>query len=152
MVKISSMMNASLYGSIIRPSPVIPERYVPCIPQPNPNRLRKDSKGVSSKVSTSVLPQELGLVSSDDVSLQNPVIKTTERVKEEEEVLVPGIASGVSDTTSVDKASGWSNRVKKKKDELDSYENRFKLRNGREVGLQFSFFLLSFFDMMLEGK
>ncbi|KAF7817600.1 GTPase HflX [Senna tora] len=128
------MMNASLYGSIIRPSPVIHELYVPCITPPNPNRFRKDSKCVSSRLSTSVLlPQQLGLVSSDDVSLQNPVIDTPEPVQEGEEEAVPGIASEASHSTSEDKASGSSTKLKKKKDEQDNYENRFKLRNGREV-------------------
>lgn len=138
------MMNASLYGSIIRPSPSIHERYVPCILPPNPNRFRKDSKCISSRLTISVLPQELGLVSSDDVSLQNPVIKTTEvQVEEEAQAQAdPGIVGGVLDAKSEeDRGSVLSTRVKKKKDEQDNYDNRFKLRNGREVGFCYTFFL-----------
>ncbi|KAK4274802.1 hypothetical protein QN277_017976 [Acacia crassicarpa] len=130
-------MNASLYGSIVRPSPVIPEHYVPCISPRNPNRFRKESKCISSRLSSiSALSQELGLVSSNDVSLQSSVIKTTEPVQEEEKEEVsaePGIDSEVSGITPEDKASGSPTGAKKKKEEQDSYDNRFTIRNGREV-------------------
>ncbi|XP_028803001.1 uncharacterized protein LOC114758151 [Neltuma alba] len=130
------MMNASLCGSIVRPSPVIPELYVPCISLRNPNRLRKDSKCISSRLSISAPSEEFGLVSDDNVSLQSPVIKSTDRVPEEEKEVViagPGIDSGGSGITLEDKASGWSTKAKKKKMEQDSDDNRFTIRNGREV-------------------
>ena len=147
------MMNASLYGSIVRPSPVIPERYVPCISPRNPNRFRKESKCISSRLSSiSALSQELGLVSSNDVSLQSSVIKTTEPVQEEEkeELLIePGIDSEVSGITPEDKAFSSPIGAKKKKEEQDSYDNRFTIRNGREVFNHFSFFFFFFFPPFL---
>jgi GTP-binding protein HflX len=69
------------------------------------------------------------------VSLINPVIGTEEEEEEdqeEEREEVHGALNGVADT----KPPSPSTKIKKKKEEDkddDSFENRFKLRNGREV-------------------
>lgn len=73
--------------------------------------------------------------------LQDPPlidVDTIEFVNEE----VHGVIDGVADTKSEDEALTPSTRVKKKKEVEDSSESRFKLRNGREVGVFFSFYCL----------
>ncbi|KAI4316858.1 hypothetical protein L6164_024798 [Bauhinia variegata] len=102
------MMSGCLYGSIIRPSPVVHELHVP--------------------FSTAVLHQELGVAISDSNS---SVIETTEQGKEEERVR--DIFDGVVQSQSQDKTSSSSTRAKKKKEDDDSSDDRFKLRNGREI-------------------
>ncbi|KAH9693117.1 Hflx-type G domain-containing protein [Citrus sinensis] len=60
---------------------------------------------------------------------QGPVIDTKEEEEEQQEVF-----NGVATTESDNKALNSSYTAKKKKrDDDDSYENRFKLQNGREV-------------------
>jgi GTP-binding protein HflX len=105
-------------------------------PLPNPNRpisvltLRNHSN--RNYISSRLIA---GVVSSDGVSLINPVIGTEEEEEEdqeEEREEVHGALNGVADT----KPPSPSTKIKKKKEEDkddDSFENRFKLRNGREV-------------------
>ncbi|XP_024040341.1 uncharacterized protein LOC18042163 isoform X2 [Citrus clementina] len=60
---------------------------------------------------------------------QGPVIDTKEEEEQQQEVF-----NGVATTESDNKALNSSYTAKKKKrDDDDSYENRFKLQNGREV-------------------
>lgn len=80
----------------------------------------------SSRFITRVLQHGVEVVSPENVSLPSPVIDTKED-KEDVNGLVAGGA------LSNDKTFVSSTRVKKKRPEEDSFENRFKLRNGREV-------------------
>ncbi|WKA10195.1 hypothetical protein VitviT2T_027778 [Vitis vinifera] len=73
-----------------------------------------------------VLQRGVGLVSPDDLSLPEPVID----VKEEE---VFAVVDGVAGTKAEEKTLKAPTRVKKKGGEGESDDNRFKLRNGREV-------------------
>ncbi|KAJ9674806.1 hypothetical protein PVL29_023999 [Vitis rotundifolia] len=73
-----------------------------------------------------VLQRGVGVVSPDDLSLPEPVID----VKEEE---VFAVVDGVAGTKAEEKTLKAPTRVKKKGGEGESDDNRFKLRNGREV-------------------
>ncbi|KAF8410549.1 hypothetical protein HHK36_003080 [Tetracentron sinense] len=69
------------------------------------------------------------VVSPDDVSLPNPVIDA----KEEETI---GVSNGVAELRAeetLNSSRGSSNRDTKKREDEKSYDDRFKLRNGREV-------------------
>ncbi|KAJ4702007.1 GTP-binding protein, HflX [Melia azedarach] len=68
-------------------------------------------------------------VASPDTGAQSPVIDTKEEEKEE----VSKVLNGVEGTQSDDKTVNSSYRVKKKRDDENGFENRFKLRNGKEV-------------------
>ncbi|KAJ7966800.1 GTP-binding protein, HflX [Quillaja saponaria] len=131
-------MSLCFCGSIVQPSPLICEPYFPWTSSSYPNRpfvpftLRKDSKCISSGFSIPVLQQGIRVVSSDIDSFQNTVTETTE-VKEEVKNEVARTVNGVTDTKPESKASRPSTTVKKKKEEDESFENRFKLRNGREI-------------------
>ncbi|XP_048130580.1 GTPase HflX isoform X2 [Rhodamnia argentea] len=75
----------------------------------------------------------LGVVSPDNlaVEVETPAIETQEEKEE-----VGGPLDGVEETHLGDDSKGVSTsstRVKKKREDDDSVENRFKLRNGREV-------------------
>jgi hypothetical protein len=117
---------------ISRPLPPNHERNLSWTsPPPKPNRpissltLRNhpNHNDISSRLIARV-------VSSDGVSLVNPVVGTKEEEeKEEEREEVHGAFNGVVDT----KPPSPSTKVKKKKEDYDDDENRFKLRNGREV-------------------
>ena len=88
-----------------------------------------------------VLQQGPSLVSPEDLSLPlSPLAETT--VEENEEVLGDFDRFAEEDTISDDKAPSSSTRVKKKTEEDDEFDNRFKLQNGREV----SFFLIFMCD------
>ena len=99
--------------------------------RPNfPLTLKNDwNQNISSRLITRILHQDqqglgFGVVSTDSsVALTSPVIDT----KEEE--VEHGLLNGVADT----KSPTPSTKFKKKKEDDDSFENRFKLRNGREV-------------------
>lgn len=99
--------------------------------RPNfPLTLKNDwNHNISSRLITRILHQDqqglgLGVVSTDSsVALTSPVIDTKE--EEVEHVLLNGVADPKSPTHST--------KFKKKKEDDDSFENRFKLRNGREV-------------------
>ena len=83
-----------------------------------------------------VLQQGLSLVSPEDLSLPlNSLAETT--VEENEEVLGDFDRFAEEDTISDDKAPSSSTRVKKKTEEDDEFDNRFKLQNGREVSFFF---------------
>lgn len=142
----NSIMSACFSCSLIRSSPLIQDPYLswPLAKLVRPIsslRLRKYSNA-SPRTVVRAVEQGLGVVSPDDVSLlQDPPlidVDTIEKVNEE----VHGVIDGVADTKSEDKALTPSTRVKKKKEVEDSSESRFKLRNGREVGLFFSFYCL----------
>ncbi|KAF8034240.1 hypothetical protein BT93_C0508 [Corymbia citriodora subsp. variegata] len=76
----------------------------------------------------------LGVVSPDDVvavEVETPAIETQEEKEE-----VGGSPSGVAETHLGDDSKDVttsSTRVKKKREDDDSFDNRFKVRNGREV-------------------
>ncbi|KAE8057169.1 hypothetical protein FH972_013881 [Carpinus fangiana] len=118
---------------ISRPLPPNHERNLAWTsPPPKPNRpisaltLRNhpNHNDISSRLIARV-------VSSDGVSLVNPVVGTKEEEEKEEEEReeVHGAFNGVADT----KPPSPSTKVKKKKEDYEDDENRFKLRNGREV-------------------
>lgn len=117
---------------ISRPLPPNHERNLSWTsPPPKPNRpisaltLRNHSN--HNDISFRLIAR---VVSSDDVSLVNPVVSTKEGEGEEEErEEVYGAFNGVADT----KPPSPSTKVKKKKEDYEDDDNRFKLRNGREV-------------------
>ncbi|KAG7966687.1 hypothetical protein I3843_08G061800 [Carya illinoinensis] len=133
-------MSAASFGCYIsRLSPVLDHEpklsWNPSTPNPNrplfPLTLRRHSscKNSSSRLVTGALQQGLGVVPHESVA-SNPSIGTEDAEKEEHEE-VHGSRNGVADT----KPPSPFTKVQKKKehDEDDSFENRFKLRNGREV-------------------
>lgn len=135
-------MNAASFGCcIFRISPLLDhEPKLSWNPQPpNPNRslypltLRKHSnhQNSSSILVTGALQQGLGVVPHESVA-SNPLIGTEEVVEKEENKDVHGPLNGVADT----KPPSPFPKVQKKKEhdyQDDSFENRYKLRNGREV-------------------
>lgn len=89
----------------------------------------------SSRCICRVVEQGLEVeAASADTALQkqSPVINTKEEQRQE-------VSNGVASTESDNKALNSSYRVKKKRDDDESYENRFKLQNGREVSYLFHF-------------
>ncbi|XP_060673500.1 uncharacterized protein LOC107435477 isoform X2 [Ziziphus jujuba] len=127
-------MSACFCSSLIRPSPQFHESYLRWLSvSPNPQNFplihRKYPK-ISTRIFARVLQQGIGVVSPDDVSLNNPVVDDTK--EEEGKEVVHGALDGVADAKSEEKVRGSSNRVKKKAEE-DEGSDRFKLRNGREV-------------------
>ncbi|KAH7567220.1 hypothetical protein JRO89_XS07G0033900 [Xanthoceras sorbifolium] len=124
------------FCSLTRPSPQIHELNFRWITIPNrsilPLTLTPQTNSTSSRLISRVLQQGLEVASPDtDASLrsQAPVIETKEEKEE-----VHGALSGVAGAQSSDgRRHSSSSRVKKKRDDGDSFENRFKLRNGREV-------------------
>ncbi|XP_041021510.1 GTPase HflX [Juglans microcarpa x Juglans regia] len=133
-------MSAASFGCcIFRLSPLLDHEpklsWNPSTPNPNrplfPLTLRKHSncKNSSSILVTGALQEGLGVVPHESVA-SNPLIGTEEAEKEEHEE-VHGSLNGVADT----KPPSPFTKVQKKKehDEDYSFENRFKLRNGREV-------------------
>ncbi|XP_050267560.1 uncharacterized protein LOC126712316 [Quercus robur] len=148
--------------SIIRPSPLSHDPNYPWSPPPsnsNPYRpnfpltLKNDSNyhhhhhhhnlniysSSSRFIARSLQQQGLGVgVDSTDSSLalKSAVIDEEVQVEvevevEEEEVHGP-VINGVADTKS-QTPSATKTKKKKEEDDDDSFENRFKLRNGREV-------------------
>ncbi|KAG8654623.1 GTPase HflX [Manihot esculenta] len=117
------------YCSLVRLSPPIHEQYLVWTPNPKKPNFPLTSTAHttnSSRFITRVLQHGVEVVSPENVSLPSPVIDTKED-KEDVNGLVAGGA------LSNDKTFVSSTRVKKKRPEEDSFENRFKLRNGREV-------------------
>ena len=144
--------------TIIRPSPLSHDPNYPWSPPPsnsNPYRpncpltLRNDSNyhhhnlNISSSSSSRLIARSLqqqglgvGVDSTDSsLALKRPVIdeevQVQVQVEEEEEVhgpVINGVAEIKSQTPSATKT-----KKKKEEDDDDSFENRFKLRNGREV-------------------
>ena len=144
--------------SIIRPSPLSHDPNYPWSPPPsnsNPYRpncpltLRNDSNyhhhhnlNISSSSSSRLIARSLqqqehgaGVDSTDSsLALKRPVIDEEVQVQvqvEEEEVHGP-VINGVAETKS-QTPSATKTKKKKEEDDDDSFENRFKLRNGREV-------------------
>ena len=114
--------------SVIPPSPVIHDPYSPFSPvrlRSTPAFVLRTHTSASSGL-VRVLQQGVGVVSPDDLSLPEPVID----VKEEE---VFGVVDGVARTKADEKTLKARSRVKKKGGDGESDDNRFKLRNGREV-------------------
>ena len=143
--------------TIIRPSPLNHDPNYPWSPPPsnsNPYRpncpltLRNDSNyhhhnlNISSSSSSRLIARSLqqqglgvGVDSTDSsLALKRPVIDEEVQVQvqvEEEEVHGP-VINGVAETKS-QTPSATKTKKKKEEDDDDSFENRFKLRNGREV-------------------
>ncbi|PON74590.1 GTPase [Parasponia andersonii] len=127
-------MTACLFCSLILSSISTNEFSLPWPPPlTNPNRqnfpifLRKDSIN-SPRFFARVPQQGSGVVSPEDLSLPNPAVETKEEVLR----VFDGVAEAEG-TKSEDKAPGSSTRAKKKTEEENKFDNRFKLRNGREV-------------------
>ncbi|GAV90511.1 MMR_HSR1 domain-containing protein/GTP-bdg_N domain-containing protein [Cephalotus follicularis] len=116
------------YCSLIRLSPPTSIHQSNSLWAPNPNRsifpLTTECSKHSSKfeVITRVRQQGLEVASPEAASLQVPVT--------EEKPEVPGLVNGVDNTPETPNSS---TKLKKKRDNEDSFENRFKLCNGREV-------------------
>ncbi|PON90967.1 GTPase [Trema orientale] len=127
-------MTACFFCSLILPSISTSEFSLPWPPPlTNPNRqnfpifLRKDSIN-SPRFFARVPQQGSGVVSPEDLSLPNPAVETKEEV-----LRVFDEVAEEEGAKSEDKAPGSSTRAKKKTEEEDEFDNRFKLRNGREV-------------------
>ncbi|KAF4358286.1 hypothetical protein F8388_014556 [Cannabis sativa] len=107
------------------PSTSNPNRFI------SPTFLTKSSID-SPRFSPTVLRQGPGLVSPEDLSLPpTPPVETA--TEENEEVLSVFDGAAEEDNIFDDKAPTSLPRVKKKTEEDDELDNRFKLRNGREV-------------------
>lgn len=117
--------------SITRASPQIHERNSQWSQNAKRSIFRLSLTNNSSRCICRVVEQGLEVeVASADTALQkqSPVIDTKEEEEQQE------VFNGVAATESDNKALNSSYTAKKKKrDDDDSYENRFKLQNGREV-------------------
>ncbi|XAR61715.1 hypothetical protein NMG60_11016216 [Bertholletia excelsa] len=128
-------MSACLFCSAIRPVQRIPDSG--CRWPPNPKTNRPVYLHVSNTLRglARVFQDEVGVLSPDNtVSLRTPLIDTTEDGKVDGVVL--GAASTVVEqeaSPDLSKSSARKSAKKREDDEEDSYDNRFKLRNGREV-------------------
>ncbi|GMN35615.1 hypothetical protein TIFTF001_005414 [Ficus carica] len=128
-------MTTCFSSSLLRPSFTTTDLCFPWHP-PNPSRkiypifLRNDSNH-SPRIFARVLQQGTGVVSPDDVSFQPPAIQTEGDDKEDARRIFDEFAP--IDTDSEDKAPSSSTRARKKIESEDGFENRFKLRNGKEV-------------------
>ncbi|KAF5462070.1 hypothetical protein F2P56_018110 [Juglans regia] len=133
-------MSAASFGCcIFRLSPLLDHEpklsWNPTTPISNqplfPLTLRKNSncKNSSSRLVTGALQEGFGVVPHESVAL-NPLIGTEEAEKVEHEE-VHGSLNGVADTKPQSPFTKF--QKKKEHDEDDSFEKRFKLRNGREV-------------------
>lgn len=82
--------------------------------------------------------QNLGVLSPDDVSADDPVVETLGGVgADAEAVNGDGLKGGAMDVAVSDKEGARSGKVKKRKEkevEDESSGDRFEIRNGREVG------------------
>ncbi|XP_022140776.1 uncharacterized protein LOC111011354 [Momordica charantia] len=127
------MTSASLASFSPRP-PSIRETCFSCTPS-NLNRqffpfiLQNDSRS-SLRTIGSAFQQGPAVVPSDDLPLYGAFVKPIQEVEGNEDVdeLIDGVSS-----TEPEPKSQLSSRVKKKVEDGDSLEDRFKLRNGREV-------------------
>ncbi|KAF5740797.1 putative GTP-binding protein 6-like isoform X1 [Tripterygium wilfordii] len=117
------------YCPLIRPSPAIQDSYLHFPWNSNPRRpYFALSFTKSSRLTSRVLQRGLDVAAPDNVVQQSPLTETKDEEGEE--------VHGVSDTHSESKISPLPStaRVKKKREEEDdNFESRFKLRNGREV-------------------
>lgn len=117
--------------SITRASPQIHERNSQWSQNAKRSIFRLSLTNNSSRCICRVVEQGLEVeVASADTALQkqSPVIDTKEEEEQQE------VFNGVAATESDNKALNSSYTAKKKKrDDDDSYDNRFKLQNGREV-------------------
>ncbi|XP_034677310.1 GTPase HflX isoform X2 [Vitis riparia] len=114
--------------SIIPPSSLVHDPHSPFPPvrlRPIPAFTLRTHSTTSFRL-VRVLQRGVGVVSPDDLSPPEPVID----VKEEE---VFAVVDGVAGTKAEEKTLKAPTRVKKKGGEGESDDNRFKLRNGREV-------------------
>ncbi|KAL5557969.1 hypothetical protein UlMin_034180 [Ulmus minor] len=114
-------MSACFCSSLIRPSPPIHEFNLQW-PSANPNRLisplsSRKYHNISGRIFARVLQQGVDVV-------QEPA---------EEKQELPRVHDGVDLTEPERKVLSSSPRVKKKTEEEEGFESRFKLRNGREV-------------------
>lgn len=128
-------MSAYFCCSLFRSSPLLHEPYLSC-PLTKLNHRQiwsltlRNTSNCSPRVVVRAIADGLGVVSPDDLSIQNPPLIET---KEEGNDEINGVIDGVEDAKSEDRALRPSTRVKKKKEDEYSLENRFKLRNGKEV-------------------
>lgn len=132
--------------SITRASPQIHERNSQWSQNAKRSIFRLSLTNNSSRCICRVVEQGLEVeVASADTApqKQSPVIDTKEEEQQQE------VFNGVATTESDNKALNSSYTAKKKKrDDDDSYDNRFKLQNGREVSYLF-YFLISFFRIYM---
>ncbi|KAF7848760.1 hypothetical protein BT93_L1584 [Corymbia citriodora subsp. variegata] len=119
-----------------RPSPLV-HRPWSLIPTRNGNRpilLSLKIRPFDPSRSAKAVRHGLGVVSPDNVvavEVETPAIETQEEKEE-----VGGSPGGVAETHLGDDSKDVttsSTRVKKKREDDDSFDNRFKVRNGREV-------------------
>lgn len=137
-------MSTCFCCSLIHPSSPAYEPYLSW-PLTSPNFtafnvvLRKIPK-ISPRIFAKALEQGLGIASPDDVSFRDPSIEFDSKDEENEEVL--RVFDEVEETKAEDAFPSSSNRIKKKREDKDGdkSDDRFKLRNGREVRLTFASF------------
>ncbi|PRQ27100.1 putative nucleoside-triphosphate phosphatase [Rosa chinensis] len=128
-------MSASLCCSLIRSSPLLPEPYLSW-PLAKPNRHRQIQPPLTLRnhahASATVVARAVGVgvVSPDDLSFQEPPVIETDGEGNGE---AQGVVDGVAESESEDKGVRPATRYKKKKEDEDGLENRFKLRNGKEI-------------------
>ncbi|KAL9445962.1 hypothetical protein AB3S75_013774 [Citrus x aurantiifolia] len=117
--------------SLTRVSPQIHERNSQWSQNAKRSIFRLSLTNNSSRCICRVVEQGLEVeVASADTApqKQSPVIDTKE---EEQQEVFNGVATTESDNKALN--SSYTAKKKKKRDDDDSYENRFKLQNGREV-------------------
>ncbi|KAK9947025.1 hypothetical protein M0R45_012462 [Rubus argutus] len=128
-------MSAYFCCSLFRSSPLLHEPYLSW-PLAKLNHRQiwsltlRNTSTCCPRVVVRAIADGLGVVSPEDLSIQNPPLIET---KEEGNDEINGVIDGVADAKSEDRALRPSTRVKKKKEDEDSLENRFKLRNGKEI-------------------
>lgn len=132
--------------SLTRVSPQIHERNSQWSQNAKRSIFRLSLTNNSSRCICRVVEQGLEVeVASADTApqKQSPVIDTKE---EEQQEVFNGVATTESDNKALN--SSYTAKKKKKRDDDDSYENRFKLQNGREVSYLF-YFIISFLKIYM---
>jgi len=135
---------AFLYGSLIHPpSPLIQQQRYHYLSPPIPIRPLCISPLTTAVVSTTSVLQRDSAVelassspsidSNDAVSPQNETVEL-ETERHTDETVPPPLSSEYKET-----------RLRKKKEDDVVSDNRFKLRNGREVSTRYSLFFFFFF-------
>ncbi|XP_052203285.1 uncharacterized protein LOC127808742 [Diospyros lotus] len=129
-------MSACLFCSAIRSLPPVSESSCRLLPSPNPNRpirspfQSRNSNKNSWRLARVLQDEGVGVLWPDDaVSMRAPAIDASE----ETEVVGNGVAG---DAVELERTPNSLRRFPKKRvdeNEEDSYDSRFKLRNGREV-------------------
>lgn len=134
---------AFLYGALIHPSsPLIQQQRYHYLSPPIPIRPLCISPLTTAIVSTtSVLQRD----SAVELASSSPSIDSNDAVSPQNETVELETERHTDETVPRPLSSEYKGtRLRKKKDDDVVSDNRFKLRNGREVSTGYSFFFLCF--------